>query len=82
MIRVFIGYDSAEEVAFSVLAHSIHARASTPVAVAPVMLSQLAGVFQRPQNALQSTEFSFSRFLTPWLAGYESFNNHNFSEID
>ena len=32
MIRVFIGYDSAEEVAFSVLAHSIHARASTPVA--------------------------------------------------
>ena len=71
MIRVFIGYDSAEEVAFSVLAHSIHARASRPVATAPVMLSQLKDVFQRPHNALQSTEFSFSRFLTPWLAGYE-----------
>jgi lipopolysaccharide biosynthesis glycosyltransferase len=71
VIRVFIGYDSAEEVAFSVLAHSIHARASMPVATAPVMLSQLKDVFQRPHNALQSTQFSFSRFLTPWLAGYE-----------
>src|ERR1700693_2486545 len=71
VIHVFIGYDSAEEVAFSVLAHSIHARASTPVATAPVMLSQLQEVFRRPHNALQSTQFSFSRFLTPWLAGYE-----------
>jgi lipopolysaccharide biosynthesis glycosyltransferase len=71
LIRVFIGYDSAEEVAFSVLAHSIHARASVPVATAPVMLSQLREAYQRDHNALQSTEFSFSRFLTPWLAGYE-----------
>ena len=71
MIRVFIGYDSAEEVAFSVLAHSIHARATAPVSTAPVMLSQLKDVFRREHNSLQSTEFSFSRFLTPYLAGYE-----------
>ena len=71
MIRVFIGYDSAEAVAFSVLERSINARASEPVAVAPVMLSQVRGVFSRPHNSLQSTEFSFSRFLVPWLAGYE-----------
>ena len=71
MIRVFIGYDSAERVAASVLAHSINVHASKPVAVTPVMLSQLGGVFRRERNALQSTEFSFSRFLTPWLAGYE-----------
>jgi len=71
MIRVFIGYDSAEEVAFSVLSYSIHARASQPVAVAPVKLSQLSGVFARERNNLQSTEFSFSRFLVPWMAGFE-----------
>jgi hypothetical protein len=71
MIRVFIGYDSREAVAFTVLAHSIHRRASQPVAIAPVMLSQLQGVFKREKNPLQSTEFSFSRFLTPWLCGYE-----------
>ncbi len=71
MIRVFIGFDPAETVAFGVLAHSIHARASAPVSVAPVMLSQLKDVYRRPHDALQSTQFSFSRFLTPWLAGYE-----------
>ena len=38
---------------------------------APVMLSQLRGVFARDVNPLQSTQFSFSRFLTPWLCDYE-----------
>ncbi len=71
MIRVFIGYDAREAVAFSVLSHSIHRRASQPVAIVPVKLEELKGVFQRERNPLQSTDFSFSRFLTPWLAGYE-----------
>jgi lipopolysaccharide biosynthesis glycosyltransferase len=35
------------------------------------MLSELESVFHREKNALQSTEFSFSRFLTPWLCGYQ-----------
>ena len=71
MIRVFIGYDPVEAVASSVLAHSIHVRASRPVQVAPVMLSQLGSVYTRERNPLQSTEFSFSRFLVPWLCGFE-----------
>ena len=54
MIKVFIGYDNAERVAASVLAHSIHMHASEPVAVTPIMLSQLHGVFDRPRNDLQS----------------------------
>lgn len=70
-IRVFIGFDGREDVAFSVLAHSIHRNASQPVSIAPVMLSQLGGVYRRDVNPLQSTQFSFSRFLTPWLCGYE-----------
>ena len=71
MIRVFVGYDPREAVAFSVLAHSIHARASQPVCVAPVRLSELKGIYTRPRNDLQSTDFSFSRFLTPWLCDYQ-----------
>jgi len=70
MIRVFIGFDSHEVAAFTVLAHSIQARASRPVTVAPLMLSQLEGVFKRERNPLQSTEFSFSRFLVPYLSEY------------
>lgn len=69
-IRVFIGYDRSETAAFHVLAHSIHERASLPVSITPVMLSQLGGVYERPANALASTEFSFSRFLVPWLCDY------------
>jgi len=71
---MFIGYDPREAVAFGVLAHSIHARASTPVSVTPLMLSQLAGVFTRQREALQSTEFAFTRFLTPHLSGYEGWS--------
>jgi hypothetical protein len=70
MIPVFIGHDPREAVALSVLAHSIHARASAPVSIAPLMLSQLKGVLTRERHPLQSTDFSFSRFLTPHLSGY------------
>ncbi len=70
-VRVFAGYDADEAVAFSVFAHSVHRRASVPVSVQPVMLSQLKPHFDRPRDPLQTTEFSFSRFLVPWLCGYE-----------
>jgi len=70
-VRVFIGYDRSEIAAFNVLAHSIQEHASMPVSITPVMLSQLRGVYNRPQHALASTEFSFSRFLVPWLCDFE-----------
>jgi hypothetical protein len=74
MIRVFIGYDPREAVAYSVLAHSIHARASVPVSIAPLKLSGLGGILTRERHALQSTDFSFSRFLTPFLSDYDGWS--------
>lgn len=74
MISIFIGYDGRETVAYNVLAHSIHARASSPVSIAPVMLSQLKTIFQRERHPLQSTDFSFSRFLTPYLSDYDGWS--------
>jgi lipopolysaccharide biosynthesis glycosyltransferase len=71
MIRIFIGFDPRETVAYHVLSHSIHARASAPVSIAPLMLSQLGGLMTRERNSLQSTDFSFSRFLTPYLCDFE-----------
>ena len=70
MINITIGYDPREAVAFSVLAYSIHARATQPVSIAPLMLSQLGGALTRERHALQSSDFSFSRFLTPYLSDY------------
>jgi hypothetical protein len=74
MIRVLIGFDRREVAAYNVLAHSIQARASQPVAIAPIMLSQLHDIFQRERHPLQSTDFSFSRFLTPFLSGFEGWS--------
>ena len=70
MIPVYIGFDEREAVAFSVLAYSIHRQASHAVSTAPIMLSQLKGVLTREKHPLQSTDFSFSRFLAPYLSGY------------
>lgn len=69
-LRIFIGFDPRETAAFHVLAHSILMQASQPVAVTPIRLDSLRPHFDRPRDPLQSTDFSFSRFLTPWLADY------------
>lgn len=74
MIKVFIGYDPKEVAAFNVLSHSIHEHASLPVSITPIMLSQLKSIYKRERNPLQSTEFSFSRFLTPYLSAYDGWS--------
>lgn len=73
-VNIFIGFDPRETVAFHVLAHSIHVRSSLPVSITPLMLGQLKPTFTRERHALQSTDFSFSRFLTPWLSGYNGWS--------
>ena len=70
MIPVLIGFDPREAIAFHVLSRSIQARASQPVSIAPLRLSQLESVLTRERHPLQSSDFSFSRFLTPYLCGY------------
>jgi lipopolysaccharide biosynthesis glycosyltransferase len=70
-IRVFIGYDPRENVAINVLANSIQARSTRPVSISQIRLSQLGSVYQRQRSLLQSTDFSFSRFLVPWLCNYQ-----------
>jgi hypothetical protein len=71
MIRIFIGYDSREAVAYNVLCHSIQARSTEPVAITPINLEHLGKLMWRERHNLQSTDFSFSRFLTPYLCDFE-----------
>ena len=68
-MRVFIGYDSQEPIAYSVLAYSILKNSKTPICITPLRLGQLP--LTRGRSEYQSTEFSFSRFLVPYLCGYE-----------
>lgn len=72
-LKVFIGYDSKEPVAFSVAAHSLLQRASKPVSIIPLVQSQLraAGLYTRDRGATESTEFSLTRFLVPHLCDYD-----------
>lgn len=69
MLRVFVGYDPNEVAAYHVLAHSIMRHASLPVSITPLKLDQLP--MTRKRDPKQSTEFAFSRFLVPWLCGFE-----------
>lgn len=71
MIRVFIGFDSQEVVAYSVFSHSIVERSSLALSLCPLKLSTLRADFYREKDPLQSTEFSFSRFLVPYLCQYQ-----------
>ena len=67
---MFIGYDRQEIVAYHVLCQSIVERSAHPVRFTAVNLASLRPIFHRDATSQQSTEFSFSRFLTPYLSSY------------
>ncbi|MCP9849565.1 glycosyltransferase [Cyanobium sp. Morenito 9A2] len=69
-IPIFIGYDPRERAATNVLIDSLYQHASLPLAITPIVAEQLAGVYTRSRDPRQSTAFSFTRFLVPWLSNY------------
>ena len=74
MIRVFIGYDDNESVAYHVLAHSILRHATRPVSITPLVKKHMASFYRRERSAIESTDFSFTRFLVPYLSGYQGWS--------
>lgn len=68
MIRIFIGYDSREVVNYNVLSNSIIRLSSQPVAITPLDLKSLPMYAEKHTDG--STEFSYSRFLVPYLTNY------------
>jgi len=74
MIKIFIGYDEGEKIAYHVLSESIRQHASEPVSITPIDLTTTRNIFTREKAKNQSTEFAFSRFLTPYLSNYEGWS--------
>lgn len=74
MFRVFIGYDRRMPVLYNVAQHSLQTRSSVPLAITPLNLDHFKDFYDRPIDPNQSTEFSFSRFLVPYLSGYEGWS--------
>jgi len=68
--KIFVGYDSREDIAWQVCRHSLLRNSTADLEVIP--LRQLAlrelGLYTRPHDIGASTEFSLTRFLTPYLA--------------
>lgn len=72
MLRVFIGYDKNEPVTYHVLCHSIIRHASRPVSITAINKDNIPEFTRAIEDG--STEFSFSRFLTPYLSGYTGYS--------
>lgn len=64
-MKIFIGTDPRQPVAWIVLANSIARHSSIPVEITPLVLKQL------PLKRRGLTEFTFSRFLVPWLCKFQ-----------
>lgn len=71
--RVFIGYDPKEDIAYRVAARSLLDKSSIPLEIIPIVQGDLRrrGLYTREKDPLSSTEFSFTRFLTPYLCDYQ-----------
>ena len=73
-LKIFIGYDSREKIAFHVLSQSIIANSTIPVTITPINLKNIKHFFNRPKAKKHSTEFSISRFLTHYLSNYKGYS--------
>ena len=65
MLKIFIGIDERQPVAYHVLVSSIQRLASRAVAITPLLLHQL------PITRRGLTSFTYSRYLVPYLCGYQ-----------
>src|SRR6056300_1072677 len=74
-IKIFVGYDTREDIAYQVCRESIFAKSKNEekIEVIPLKLKELkkSGNYWRPEDKLGSTEFTFSRFLIPHLTNFK-----------
>jgi lipopolysaccharide biosynthesis glycosyltransferase len=73
-MNIYIGYDSSnygQEIAYRVCRRSIENH-NADIHISPIKLKDLrkAKIFDRPREKNQSTEFTYTRFLTPHLNKY------------
>jgi lipopolysaccharide biosynthesis glycosyltransferase len=66
MIRIYVGYDSKEDIAYQVCKYSILKHCPSAEVIPLIKPS----VYNRPIDEMCSTEFTFTRFLVPYLNDY------------
>jgi len=70
-MKIFVGYDTREDIAYQVCKHSIESQCPT-AEVIPLKQNDLRNdkLYWRGEDKLASTEFTFTRFLIPHLMNY------------
>ncbi len=69
MIRLMVGFDQRESVAFHTFVQSVIDKTSVPISITPLVLSSLPGYSETHTDG--SNTFIYSRFLTPFLCGFQ-----------
>ena len=72
-LKIYIGWDSREDIAYQIARYSIEKHASVPVEIIPLKQKLLRKdkLYTRPVDTMASTEFTFTRFLIPELTNFE-----------
>lgn len=68
IINIAVGFDQKEAVAYHTFCQSVLEKATQPVAFLPLCLNSLPGYREIHQDG--SNSFVYSRFLTPWVFGF------------
>jgi lipopolysaccharide biosynthesis glycosyltransferase len=71
-LKIYVGYDSREDIAWQVCRYSILRHASSDVEIYPLKQNHLRelGLYVRSADKA-ATEFSLTRFLAPYLAAHD-----------
>ena len=71
-MKIYVGWDSREDIAYQVCQHSIK-RKDPNAEVIPLKQNDMRqeGIYTREKDRLASTEFTFSRFFVPHLNDYK-----------
>ena len=69
MIKLYVGFDPKEAIAYHVFIQSVIKNSSAPIQITPLALS-LLDEFKETHND-RSNDFIYSRFLTPYLNNFE-----------
>jgi lipopolysaccharide biosynthesis glycosyltransferase len=72
-LRIYIGWDSREDIAYQACKQSLLDTASVDVQIIPLKQRNLKrkGLYWRKSDKLASTEFTFTRFLVPELQKFD-----------
>lgn len=72
-MNIFIGYDSRESICYDTCKMSLKETSSVDTTVQPIKIDEL-NVYNRSTDPTAATEFTYSRFLVPYLSEYQGWS--------